>query len=104
MAKIYPNRVLEEELRKRNVSVRLMWEIPGPKYTSIAWISCYLIAGSMVAHVITYKPNGWDVLTNVPAIMIDATVDTVIEQSKKFMTIDESLAHKETVQHDGGVQ
>lgn len=87
--KIYPNRVLEDELRKRGIHVMLFWEIPGPKNTAIAWISCYIVR-SMIVHVITYKPNGWDVMTPVPALMIDATVQEVLERSRAFSSATDS--------------
>jgi hypothetical protein len=80
--KTYPNRVLEDALIERGIPRQLMWDMPGPKHTAIAWISCYLV-NSHILHVVTYRDNcGWDVLVSVSAMKIPETIDEVISRTK----------------------
>jgi hypothetical protein len=78
----YPSRVLVDEIRKRDIPCRLMWEIKGPKDTQIAWITCYLIQRTIV-HVLTYTgKNGWDALTPCQSLKIDETVQEVLDRTR----------------------
>lgn len=76
--KTYPSRVLVDELFKRDIPCSLMWEIPGPKDTQIAFLSAYLIRARVVI-VQTWKDgNGWEVYMPAKENMIQATVEEVI--------------------------
>lgn len=80
--KTYPNTTLEKALRERGVPIRLMWEVPGPKDTMVAWLSCYLVNARVVI-VQTYKDgNGWQVYTPVEDATITGTVEQVIRSSE----------------------
>jgi hypothetical protein len=59
-----PNHTWANEQRAAGKIARLLWEIPGPKDTEIAWLSCYAF-GTNVAIVETFKDkNGYMVLTD----------------------------------------
>ena len=81
MSKTYPSTVLQDRLRDAGVDCRCMWEIPGPKDTAIAWLSCYLV-GKGVVIVQTFKDgNGWDSYTSCGKNSIEASVADVMERT-----------------------
>lgn len=62
--KSYPNVAIQRAINSLDggAPCRLLWEMPGPKNTQIAWLSCYS-AGKGTFIVRTYKDgNGYDVL------------------------------------------
>lgn len=75
--KIYPDTTLEDKCREAGATVRLMWEVPGPKNTGIAFIACYLI-GTTACLVETFKGGGWDAFTpNQSNNIVDAVNDVL---------------------------
>lgn len=78
--KVYPDHTLENELRKRGIDCRCMWEHKGPSTTSVAWIVCYLVNG-MAVLVETFSDGGWNAFTGCESGRIDDTVDDVIQRS-----------------------
>ncbi len=83
--KTYPSDVLVNQLRAAGHRVGLMWEIKGPKDTMIAWISCYLVNGDMIVHVLTYhKGNGWEYLMPGVEMQTDKVVDDVIAHIQRI--------------------
>lgn len=80
-SKTYPSHVLTDALRDKNVTAQLMWEIPGPKDTQIAWLSCYLI-GSCLCVVQTFQGgDGWLALTSNGENNTDAAIADVVARS-----------------------
>lgn len=83
MIKTYPDRTLEMKLRTMDYSVRVNWEIRGPKNTGVEWMTCLTIGspkGAGVVIVQTYTHGGWEAY--VPASnanSIDATVKAVAQ-------------------------
>lgn len=76
--KIYPSHVLEDELRKRGIPFRCMWEMKGPPDTFIEWIVCYLV-GNTPMMVQTFKEgHGWNAFSPCDKNETDATVEDVI--------------------------
>lgn len=76
--RIHPNTTLPDELRSSGVDCQIMWEIPGPKDTLIAWLSCYQV-GKSVCIVQTFKDgNGWNAFTPPLTNHIPETVSDVI--------------------------
>jgi hypothetical protein len=59
----YPDKTFEDAARKCNIVVKVLWEMPGPSNTAVAWMVAYSINGR-VAIVQTYFGDcGWDVFT-----------------------------------------
>ena len=76
--KTYPDHTLRDALYNAGHSYRLMWEIRGPKNTSIAWMTCYLVNGCTVI-VQTFKDRcGWQAFTHNHSIGVDDVVADVI--------------------------
>lgn len=76
--KVYPNTVLADRARAADFHCRLMWEIPGPKDSQIAWLSCYQI-GLSLCIVETFKgENGWNAFTPARTNNIDETIADVL--------------------------
>lgn len=80
--KAYPDTTLIDRLRSDHPGIHacLAWEMPGPKYTRVAWISCYLVGG-MTVHVVTYRSGGWDALTPCKSTTVDAVVEDVVRRT-----------------------
>jgi hypothetical protein len=60
-------------------AVRLAWEIPGPKDTEIAWLSCYFI-GAGICIVETFRDGGWNAFTPCDSIEVEATLADVLNR------------------------
>jgi hypothetical protein len=82
--KVYPDTTLQRELEKAGLPAKLLWEIPGPKDTDVAWMSCYGVHGSVVI-VQTYGIGGWEAYTPCPFPEVDRTVQYVIDASRKSL-------------------
>lgn len=78
--KVYPNHILEEELRKRGVDVRCMWVEKGPRDTGIAWHECLLVKGRIVLVQTFEGGRSWDAFTSNDDGDIEATVEDVIKR------------------------
>lgn len=76
---IYPSHVFEDELRKRGIDYRVMWEQRGPKNTGVSWMTCYLV-GRSVALVQTYRQGGWEVYTPHHENDIDKAVEDALRR------------------------
>ena len=80
--KTYPDTTFEKIARKAGASVTLLWEMRGPKDTSVAWMTCYLVNG-MPAIVQTYgEGNGWNVFTPGPHLDIEGTLADALNRCK----------------------
>lgn len=78
--KTYPDTTLQGLLTARGLTVRCMWEIPGPKDTQIAWITAYAVNGTVIL-VQTYSGgNGWEAYLPCQSISVGETVDAVVGQ------------------------
>lgn len=78
----YPSSELSDLCREAGADTRLMWEIPGPKDTLIAWLSCYSIGDSLCI-VQTFKDgNGWMEFTPSGCRTIDGAVNDVLQRCK----------------------
>lgn len=77
--KVWPSYVLADAAREAGADARLMWEIPGPKDTAIAWISCYAI-GQSICIVETFMSGGWNALTPCRSADPDSTLRDVLER------------------------
>ena len=82
MTKTYPSHVLADALRERGLDCRLMWEIPGPKNTEVAWLSCYLVQ-SDICIVSTYKGGWWGAYTPSGKTEAGAIVEDVIVRTRR---------------------
>jgi hypothetical protein len=79
--KTYPDRALETRLRERGATVLCLWELRGPKNTSVAWITCYSVHApdgrySGIIIVETFKDGGWLDFKASETADINATLDT----------------------------
>ncbi len=73
----YPDQTLEKALRASGVRVVVLWEIKGPKDTSVDWMVGYQ-AGSWPVIVQTYTDgNGWNAFTPARTIDVDKTIADV---------------------------
>lgn len=77
--KIHPDSTLADRCRAAGVRVRLLWEIPGPENTQIAWLSCYAVGPSMCI-VETFAKGGWNVMTPIMESNMDAAVTDVMDR------------------------
>lgn len=78
--KTYPSDALVVAARAAGAHVRLLWEVPGPKDTAIAWMSCYQI-GSSACIVQTYADdNGWEAFTPHPSRDVAETIADVLNR------------------------
>lgn len=77
--KTYPSHVLAEALRANNIGVCLLWEIPGPRDTEIAWLSCYQVS-MQICIVETFHDCGWQAFTPNTENGTDATVKDVMNR------------------------
>lgn len=76
--KVYASTVLPDALRERGFSVKVGWEIEGPKSTPIAWLTGYIV-GTRVIIVQTFDDGqGWQAFIDSPTITVDATIEEVI--------------------------
>lgn len=78
----YADRTLENALRERThnrVNVALMWEMRGPENTGVAWLSCFIVNGTLLI-VETFKDGGWNALTSDRSNRVDETINDVIER------------------------
>ena len=82
--RLYPissGHVLEDALRDRGIGCRLLWEIPGPKNTAIAWLTCYRVEAGVVI-VETYDGgNGWEAFSAI-SMNDSATIADVIKRCR----------------------
>ena len=76
----YPDHTLQNTLREREINCVLMWEMRGPRDTSIAWLSCYQVANSIVI-IETFSDGGWNAFTPAKTIEIDKTIADVIDRT-----------------------
>lgn len=74
--KCYPNREFENKLRELKMICNAMWQMKGPKDTSIVWITCYNVYPIVVIHF-TYV-NGWDIAICSDNVETKRTIDDVI--------------------------
>lgn len=81
MPKTYPDRFLQNALREKDLEARLMWDMKGPKDTSIAWVSCYVVNRSLVL-VETFEGGGWEAFTPPQTNHINETIDDVLQRTK----------------------
>lgn len=78
--KTYPNNLLADACRKAGAHVQLMWEIPGPKNTMVAWLSCYQI-GKSICIVQTFKGHdGWNAFTPCSDNSVSGTIADVLNR------------------------
>lgn len=86
--KVEPSHVVAEAAREafikaegghRYGAVRLLWEVPGPKDTRIAWLSFYAI-GTSVCLVQTYDDGTWDALTANDTLDVKETIADVFRR------------------------
>jgi hypothetical protein len=77
-----PDKTLQRALGDQGFSTQCMWEIPGPKNTGIAWLTCYNSNGT-VFMVQTYKEGGWQVYLPSVNLLIDKTVEEVIDRVRR---------------------
>jgi hypothetical protein len=91
--KTYPDHTLEELCRKAGAGVSVLWEIPGPKNTAIAWLVAYHI-GKNICIVQTFKDGGWTALTPNDSNCVDDTVADVLNRCAVGLPFD---AAKQTI-------
>lgn len=72
-----PSMVLMEACATLGVPCNLMWEIPGPKHSQVAFISCYAINGAIVIVETFRDSRGWDAFTSSRSPSIDETITDV---------------------------
>lgn len=73
----YPDNTLEKMAVAAGAQVHCLWQQPGPKNTSIAWIECLAIDQTIVI-VETFKLGGWLPLVAVNKGRVDDTVAAVL--------------------------
>jgi hypothetical protein len=59
--KVEPSTALANAALKLGWPARVMWEIPGPKNTSCAWLTCYAL-GKLTPIVQTFNDGTWAAL------------------------------------------
>lgn len=75
--KIYPNTTFEKAARDRGARVQCLWQIEGPDNTTVAWIECISVNGT-VCLVQTYDEGGWEVYTPNRSIDVGSTISDAL--------------------------
>ena len=75
----YPSTALRDAARAAGHTMRLLWDVPGPKGTGVAWLSCYSL-GKGVVIVETFVEGGWDAFTPSGSIKVDETITDVFQR------------------------
>lgn len=76
---MYANRMLELAALKAGAAVRVLWEIDGPKDTSIAKITCLQIGGCVVL-VETFDGGGWEAFSAARTNDVYETIADVLNR------------------------
>ena len=79
MTKTYPDRTFEEAARERGYQVQCMWQMKGPKMTSVAWIECLVVDGCAII-VETFEGGGWELFTTGRSIDRQTTIDNALDR------------------------
>ena len=76
-----PNRTVEDFARAAGANVRVMWQMPGPNDTGVAWLECLMVGdrGDMVI-IETFKHGGWNAFTAPHSNRVDDTLIDVMRR------------------------
>lgn len=79
MAKIYPDRTVENVARAAGAHVACLWQMKGPPGTLIAWMEAIQIHRT-VCIVQTFREGGWTVYTPCQSNRVDDALADVLNR------------------------
>ena len=86
--RVYPDNQLIDHLRAAGLHPHCMWQVKGPKDTSVAWMECWMCSGQVFI-IQTFKGSAggwWEVFLPCRETTIPATINEVINRLKEAIT------------------